>query len=459
MIRRIRYRLGVACTTAILASMAGVGLTTGVAHADLPAGKTFDLAGAGSDTTTPVIDAIAGIATPGVQGTDSNLLNSFDALGTATVNSTDFFTPPGVTCTAETRPNGSGQGLKAVAGTLAGTTAGCFQFARMSRGPSASDPTGFTWIPFAVDVVDFAVTNTSQVPRTLSLAELQAYYTCQSSVVGTQSPGNPGFNEFARNPVLPQSGSGTRLFWETLMGITDTAVGSGTFGGGTLGCIINGVNPSNPSQVWEEHTGTLLGDYELEPFSIPQYEIQAEGLILDQRGRSVLGDLQNVDGSIWQPQVLNVTGSQTGVAVPTAFEREVYNTVPTVDVTGTPVTNGSNTTTSVTLDIANTLYFNTGGSIVVAGATGTWASINGTWTISSVVANVSVTFTVTTAPTGSISGTVTATNALDQEIQAVFVGASSDVCSASSFSGKIRSTLLQYHLLPDSNCGSTTLTH
>jgi hypothetical protein len=383
MLHNNKRRLAAACAGAVLALVAGVGMNPGVARADLPAGDTFDLAGGGSDTTTPVMDAIALIATPGHQGT-TNLLASFDATGSATVNTTDPNTT-GLTCTSQTRPNGSGQGLKALVGTLAGTTAGCFQYARASRGPATGDPSGLTWIPFALDIVDFAVTNTSAIPRTLSLAQLQAYYTCQASVVGTQGgSGNPGYNGYARNPVLPQSGSGTRLFWESLMGITDTAVGGGTFGGGTLGCIINGVNPANPSQIWEEHTGVLLGDYELEPFSIAQYEIQAEGLITDLRGRSVLGDLQNAGGSVWQPQVVNAPSSLTGISVPSGFEREVYNVVPTADLSGS--------------------------------------------------------------------------TALDTEVQTVFDGAGSDMCNGTSFGGAIAATILQYHLLPDPNCGSTTLT-
>jgi len=384
-IRPTRYRLAT-FATAVLASVATIGLIPGVARADLPAGKTFDLAGGGSDTTTPVMDAIALIATPGHSGTDTNLFASFDATGSATVNTTDPFSAPSSgDCTTQARPNGSGQGLKALAGTLTGTTLGCWQFARSSRGPSSSDPTGLTWIPFALDIVDFAVTNTSALPRTLTLTQLQGYYTCQASLVGSGSGGPADQNGYLRSPVLPQSGSGTRLFWEGVVGITDSAVGSGTFGAGTLGCIINGVNPDNPSQIWEEHTGVLLTDVELEPFSVAQYEIQAEGLITDLRGRSVLGDLQNTNGTVWQPQVVNAAGSQTGITVPSTFEREVYNVVPTADVTGS--------------------------------------------------------------------------GALNTEIQQVFVGGTSDLCSATAFGGKIQATILQYHLLPDPSCGSTTLTH
>ncbi len=385
--RPTRYRLA-AFATAVLASVATIGLLPGVAHADLPTGATFDLAGGGSDTTTPVMDAIALIATPGHAGSpaDTNLFSSFDATGSATVNTTDpFDTTVAGGCASQARPNGSGQGIKAVAGTLTGTTAGCWQFARMSRPPSSSDPTGYTWIPFALDIVDFAVTNTSSLPRELSLAQLQAYYTCQSSVVGTGTGGPADENGYLRSPVLPQSGSGTRLFWEGLMGISDTTMGSGTFGGGSLECVINGVNPDNPSQIWEEHTGVLLGDNDIEPFSVAQYEIQSEGLITDLRGRSVLGDIENVSGTVWQPQVVNAPSSQTGITVDSGFEREVYNVVPTPEVTGS--------------------------------------------------------------------------SALSLEIQQVFVGANSDLCSATAFSGKIQATILQYHLLKDPSCGNTTLTH
>lgn len=469
--RRGRYRVA-AFATAVLASAAAVGLAPGIARADLPSG-TFDLAAGGSDTTTPVLDAIAQIVTPGHQGSDSNVFDSFDATGSSTVNTTDFFSNQlGITCTGQTRPNGSGQGLKALAGTLSGDTLGCFQFSRASRPPDTPagtvDPSNLTWVPFGQDIVDFAVTNTSDLPRTLTLAELQSIYQCQSSVVGTAGGGGPGIGGYNFNPVIPQSGSGTRLFWETLMGITDPSAFSSTNGLTTtpasLNCLIDGVNPAQTSQIWEEHTATLETDFEICPYSVAQYEIQAEGLITDQRGRSLLGDIQNTDGTVWQPQVPNAPGSQTTVGVPTGFEREIYNVVPTVDL-GEAVTGASNSGTSVTIDFAatagpggsaSTYGFASGGKLTVSGATGSWTSINGTWTVSSLTAS-SVTFTVTTAPSGSISGSVIASSQLGSEIQNVFIGSGSDFCSSSSFGGKVASTLLEYHVLSDSSCGTTPL--
>ncbi len=335
MLRRNKHGLVAAAFAAALASfVASVGLTSGVAHADLPSHFTFDLAATGSDTAiTPVMDAIANIATPGLQGT-SNLFDSFDPTGTAKINTTDPFTPSGVDCTSQVRPNSDSAALQALVGTLTGATPECFQFATSSRGSVSGDPTGLTWIPFAQDIIDFAVTNTSNIPRTLTLAELQLFYTCDPLVVGTGLGGPVSQNGFLRNPVLPQSGSASRLFWESLIGIIDSAVGSGTFGSGSLGCIVNGVNPTDPSQAWPENNATLLNDAELEPFSVAQYEIQGDGLATDLRGRALLGNLQNTDGSIWQPQVLNAPGSQTSVAVPSEFERAMYNVVPTNDFTG-----------------------------------------------------------------------------------------------------------------------------
>ena len=85
----------------------------------------------------------------------------------------------------------------------------------------------------------------------------------------------------------------------------------------SLGCVVNGVNPSSPSQVWEEEIGVLLDGYELEPCSVASYDVPPTDL----RGRTILGELRNSDGNIWQPQITNVPASQTDVAVPSGFER------------------------------------------------------------------------------------------------------------------------------------------
>jgi hypothetical protein len=70
-----------------------------------------------------------------------------------------------------------------------------------------------------------------------------------------------------------------------------------------------GVGPADPSQAWEEDSGVLLSDVELEPFSVAQYQIQADGLMTDLRGRGVLGTIDSTNSSnqavTWQSQVPN----------------------------------------------------------------------------------------------------------------------------------------------------------
>ena len=70
---------------------------------------------------------------------------------------------------------------------------------------------------------------------------------------------------------------------------------------------------------------------------------------------------------------------------------------------GANATAGSNSGTAVTLTVPG--VYQAGDTVVVSGATGTWASINGTWTATAGSSG-SVTFTVTSAPTGAMAGTV-----------------------------------------------------
>ena len=75
------------------------------------------------------------------------------------------------------------------------------------------------------------------------------------------------------------------------------------------------------------------------------------------------------------------------------------------------ITAATNTGTSITASIASTTNYVAGQQLIVAGASGgTWANINGQWTITNVVTNSSVTFTVNTAPTGSYSASSGTTN-------------------------------------------------
>ncbi|MDX6207530.1 MAG: hypothetical protein QOF39_3587 [Frankiales bacterium] len=283
-----KNRLAVAAISAgLVTSMLGMG----AAQAD-PVGAPSPRAinGVGSDTTQDVMNQVANDVAPG----GVKALGSWNATGSATIT-----TKPG--CTLN-RPNGSGAGVTALNNSLVAND-GCVQFARSSSGVGATTPAGLTYIPFATDSVSYAVTSTSGIPRALTKANLIAIYHCDPTLVGT----GPNWDI---TPVLPQSGSGTRSYWEGQMGILDADVNANAYP-----CIING---SKNGQLIEEHSGTAMDDKSIEPYSIAQYTDQSNGLVIDKRGRTTLGVIDGTD-----PQLSNGNFS---------VKRNVYNVIPTSKV-------------------------------------------------------------------------------------------------------------------------------
>ena len=281
--RRMRAMIAAGvCLAAVFAA--------GPASADPQGPPTFrPLAGVGSDTTQGVMNGLANAITIG----GNKVIASYDAVGSATITTKDPATLPG--CTGIARPNGSGAGRNTLLASLqpGSTTAGCLQFARSSALNLAASSPSLTYIPFATDAVSFAITGSSNVPRSLTLEDLKAIYRCQIGGI---------------TPILPQAGSGTRSFWETTMGISDADVNNGVFP-----CIVNGRDANN--QPIEEHDGRVLNNNSIVPFSIAQWVAQASGTLTDLRGRSVLGVINGVN-----PILMN-----SGVPV----TRSVYNVVPT----------------------------------------------------------------------------------------------------------------------------------
>lgn len=283
----------VSAAVALAASV--VGATS--AQADPTGAPTYRaLAGVGSDTTTPVMNALSN--TIEVNGT--LVLGSYDATGSANVE-----TQNNSACIIA-RPNGSGAGRTALLASLAANN-GCLQYSRSSSlNTAATGGAQLTYVPFAVDAVTYAVTNNSIVPRELTLAQLQAIYQCNPTYVGTAP-------NYSIVPMLPQPGSGTRSFWETEMGITDAQVTAGDFP-----CITD----ESGGNLIEEENGTVLGQDNLIPYSIASWDAEESQVIGDVRGDSVLG-------------VINGVSSQQ---IDTSFPvtREVYNVIPTASQTTAP---------------------------------------------------------------------------------------------------------------------------
>jgi ABC-type phosphate transport system substrate-binding protein len=284
-----------------LAALVGVlaVVTTSTASADPQGAPQYRaLAGVGSDTTTPVMNALSNdITINGVK-----VIGSYDATGSAAIA-----TQAAAACQALARPNGSTAGRNALLASLAAGD-GCLQFSRSSS-LNLTKTTGaqLTYVPFALDGVTYAITGSdTTIPRNLDLATLQAIYTCNPTVVG-----NPG--AYAITAMLPQAGSGTRSFWEGKMGILDADVVAGKYG-----CITDKSN----NQPIEEQDGRVLTDTAIIPFSIASYNAEESQTIQDVRGNAVLGS------------IAGVSSEQINSAFPVT--REVYNVIPTTNVSTAP---------------------------------------------------------------------------------------------------------------------------
>src|SRR5580704_14313324 len=93
-------------TVAAACGLVATVLGASSAQADPSGAPTFrQLAGVGSDTTTPVMNALSNVITIG----GTKVLGSYDATGSATIA-----TQSAAACSAIARPNGSGAGRAAL---------------------------------------------------------------------------------------------------------------------------------------------------------------------------------------------------------------------------------------------------------------------------------------------------------------------------------------------------------
>ncbi|MGW1727730.1 hypothetical protein ACWCQK_33055 [Streptomyces sp. NPDC002306] len=287
-----RAKVGAAFGAAAL----GLGILATPASADpIPATDYRQLAGVGSDTTQYVVNGLSEV----VKDAGGNkIIASWNATGSTTVKTRT------TGCDTVSRPNGSSAGINALnADITAGTN--CIDFARSSRGPADVSTTDLTFIPYAKDGVTYATDLGSTLPTNLTKAQLAAIYQCNS----TEFP--------AAQPLLPQSGSGTRAFWLTAIGITESQVGT---------CV---------NQSVQEHDGVAIANgNQLMPYSIAQWISQGQGFadVPNRRGES---RLRGINGTT------PTTGSGSALALNTAFTpdflRDVYNVVPTAKLTTSPI--------------------------------------------------------------------------------------------------------------------------
>lgn len=269
----------------------GVGIGLAVALAASPASAdpigapTFRaLAGMGSDTTFEVMNGLSGVVVVGTE----KVIGSYDPQPVGQiVNTKAEATNP--KCNTEggsggvPRANGSSAGRDALLAsmTVGSTTEGCLDFARTSSGSIAA---GQTFVPLGSDGLTYAFPAGGDIGPQATVANLQLIYKCDPSVAG------------AFEPLIPQSGSGTRASWATMMGISSS----------TLPPCVKDALGGSPIQ---EHDGTrFTASNQIVPFSVAQYLAQSFGASGDRRGSAQLGQLGGTNPLIQNP-------GQTGLRV------------------------------------------------------------------------------------------------------------------------------------------------
>ena len=295
----------------------------------------------GSDTTDDVIGALS---TTLVDGSNTPYISSYSAFGSATITiPARSYGNANANCTI-TRPNGSGAGLRALGagvlnvaapGQTTGTADNCVQLGRSSSG--ANPGTGFnppagslTYIPFGTDSVSYATLGSSVFSHNLNLDRLKTIYRT-NGVPGTSDCGG-ALGKWA--PLIPQSGSGTRGFWATVLGITDGAIdttkAAGTAPDNTWGSCVRDTVGGNPVQ---EHDGRVLtANNQIAPFSTAQFIAQAAAVIPDNRGaRTTLNaiDFDNNTGATSVSPFVLQQSFKSGTVAANNGSRPVYNVVQT----------------------------------------------------------------------------------------------------------------------------------
>ncbi|MFE2069011.1 Ig-like domain repeat protein [Streptomyces sp. NPDC059467] len=308
----------------------GLALATPALADPTPAGTFRQLVGVGSDTTQDVLNALAGdtvngtsYATTAVKSADGAGIASYDAIepGTGSTSSTIITRSGG---TAFTRPNGSGNGQKALSASLSGdkfpansgtSIKGQVDFARSSGGPSTVGST-LTYIPMARDAIGVAVKGSAL--DTLTKQQLFEIYSGSLTELNGQT----------LHPKIPQDGSGTRKFFLAAIGMSTTPLGANV-------------------QVVQENqaNAALTEDGALVPFSVGSWIAQNNGVSPDysKTAAAAGGHLASItlpgDDGATSP-VTTVNGKLAPVQAyyeNSTFGRDVYNVVPSRAIDPTSV--------------------------------------------------------------------------------------------------------------------------
>lgn len=244
---RVRSFIAGLATTAVAASAATM-ISVAPASADPAATPDAnDLVGVGSDTTENALDNLAD-GVNGIPGYNAGktaadvLLASFDTEGSATIVLRTG-------SAAITRPVGSGNGKVLLYGASNNPDV---SFARSSSALNATEVSGgLKAFPFALDTLGVAVASDSVAPAAISGANLVKIF--DGTFTNWNQVGGPDAPIHAH---VPQSGSGTRSFWDAQL----KALNGGT-------AVVYG---GSVDQSMHENTDTVLKDDPdaIAPFSV-----------------------------------------------------------------------------------------------------------------------------------------------------------------------------------------------
>jgi ABC-type phosphate transport system substrate-binding protein len=324
-------KAGKPLTTTITATAAGKVTTYTVKVTVQAAPPATSAVGMGSDTITPLTDQLA---------TDYNatapsgpLEYSWDAVNPITGAIGDSIAVK-TGCTHIARPDGSSAGISALAGSQVVNKVNCVNFARSSRPRSATDPAfapgGVAFVALAGDAVSWSHQATTNAPATLTVAQLNAIYSC-TDTNWSQVGGKSG----TIAPFLPQSGSGTLAFFEAAIGITTPGP-----------CVSNvnntleeneGVNPAlnSPNAIFPYSVGDFIAQSQHSAKCLTASCAPNSGGVVcnhtpdfnqffcDEHGTMALGQINGINP-------ISGTGKSEKIntAFPSTFDRILFNVVP-----------------------------------------------------------------------------------------------------------------------------------
>jgi ABC-type phosphate transport system substrate-binding protein len=251
----------------------------------------------GSDTLEDVVSSLANgtsITGSAVRAkVNGGTIGSFDATGSPYITAKSGGVRFG-------RPNGSGDGVKALSRSIDGGTytsgsvgsptnvviTDQVDIARSSSAGVSNAAGELLYVPFGRDAIAYAYKGAATGIDAITVSQMKSLYEC-----------TPGFKigTTTVTPIIPQSGSGTRKDFLSKINVTETAMLTVAEGG----CVVEG----------QEHDATILTAESVMPMAVSRWVAMNTGASYDKRGTGTLGSL--VAG------VVPVTGTGTSM-VPNA---------------------------------------------------------------------------------------------------------------------------------------------